>query len=190
MSQSKEGPGGTPTVVGEQLFVIGMGGRVACLNTQDGEIVWQRSLTEDFGGTIPPWSYRESPLLDGDKLICTPGSSEALIVALNKVNGETIWKSQMPGASNESSEERSSAVPNQRSQERDRPARTEMANRSTGNSSAPQISGTEDSALFLSEHWGMTAFAHKVPWVSTVQRRYSKTGSCLQPQLRELAAAR
>ena len=31
MPQSKEGPGGTPTVSGDHLYVIGMGGRVACL---------------------------------------------------------------------------------------------------------------------------------------------------------------
>jgi outer membrane protein assembly factor BamB len=62
----------------------------------DGKIVWQRSLTEDFGGRVPTWSYRESPLVDGDKLICTPGAEDAMLVALNKSTGETIWKSQLP----------------------------------------------------------------------------------------------
>jgi outer membrane protein assembly factor BamB len=38
------------------------------------------------------WGYSESPLIDGDKLICTPGKA-ALIVALNKKTGEVIWKS-------------------------------------------------------------------------------------------------
>ena len=68
-----------------------MGGRVACLETQSGKIVWQRSLTEDFGGVVPRWSYRESPLVDGDKVICTPGAADAMIVALNKTTGKTIW---------------------------------------------------------------------------------------------------
>src|SRR5690606_29090814 len=68
MPQSKEGPGGTPTVDGDRLYVIGMGGRVACLQTADGKLVWERSLTKDFGGVVPPWSYRESPLVDGEKL--------------------------------------------------------------------------------------------------------------------------
>jgi hypothetical protein len=31
MPQSKEGPGCTPTVDGDRLYVIGMGGRLACL---------------------------------------------------------------------------------------------------------------------------------------------------------------
>ncbi len=96
MPQSKEGPGGTPTVDGELLYVLGMGGRAACLRVADGEIVWERSLTQDFGGQIPMWSYRESPLVDGDKVIYTPGGPEATIVALNKLTGETIWTSQLP----------------------------------------------------------------------------------------------
>ena len=74
----------------------GHGRRLACLKAADGEVVWQRSLTKDFGGQVPTWSYRESPLVDGDKVICTPGGPEALLVALNKSTGETIWKSQLP----------------------------------------------------------------------------------------------
>jgi hypothetical protein len=50
-----------------------MGGAIACLQVQDGKILWQHSLTGDFGGTVPPWSYRESPLVDGEKVIYTPG---------------------------------------------------------------------------------------------------------------------
>ena len=68
-SQSKEGPACTPTVDGERLYVEGMGGDVACLQVKDGKVLWQRSLTRDFGGRVPMWSYRESPLVDGDKVI-------------------------------------------------------------------------------------------------------------------------
>lgn len=96
MRQSKEGPGCTPTVDGDRLYVLGMGGRLACLNVVDGQIVWQRSLTEDFGGVVPVWSYRESPLIDGDKVVCTPGGPDATVVALSKANGETIWQSKLP----------------------------------------------------------------------------------------------
>lgn len=96
MRQSQEGPGGTPTVDGDFLYVVGMGGTVARLRANDGAIEWTRSLTEDFGGMLPTWSYRESPLIDGNKLICTPGSNDAVIVALNKQNGQTIWQTPKP----------------------------------------------------------------------------------------------
>jgi outer membrane protein assembly factor BamB len=98
-SQGKEGPACTPTVDGDRLYVEGLGGDVACLQVKDGKIVWQLSLTRDFGGRAPMWSYRESPLVDGDKVICTPGSQDAMLVALDKLTGKTIWKSQMPGGS-------------------------------------------------------------------------------------------
>jgi outer membrane protein assembly factor BamB len=94
--QSKEGPSCTPTVDGERLYVLGVGGDLACLQVKDGNILWRLSLPKDFGGTPPMWNYRESPLVDGDKVICTPGALDAAIVALDKVTGKTIWKSKMP----------------------------------------------------------------------------------------------
>jgi len=98
MPQSKEGPGCTPTVDGDRVYVIGMGGSVACLQAADGRIVWQRSFTADFGGQVPTWSYRESPLVDANRVICTPGGPEATMVALDKLTGETIWQSKLPEA--------------------------------------------------------------------------------------------
>lgn len=95
--QSKEGPGSAPTIDGDRLYVIGMGGAVACLRADSGTIVWQRSMTDSFGGIVPPWSYRESPLVDGDKVLCTPGGPEVTIAALSKKTGETIWTTLVPG---------------------------------------------------------------------------------------------
>ncbi len=108
MHQSKEGPGCTPSVDGDRLYVLGMGGRLACLKVENGEIVWQRSLTKDFGGIVPTWSYRESPLVDGDVLVCTPGGPENAMVALNKQTGETNWKCLSPSSSEQPAEERPS----------------------------------------------------------------------------------
>src|SRR5438876_5302259 len=79
--QSKEGPSATPTVDGDRLYVMGLAGNVVCLQSSDGKVVWQRNLVTDFGGAIPAWSYRESPLIDGDKLICTPGSEASMLVS-------------------------------------------------------------------------------------------------------------
>jgi outer membrane protein assembly factor BamB len=98
MRQGIEGPGSTPTVDGELLYVVGHGGDLACLQARDGKIVWQKNLVRDFGGRLPTWRFNESPLVDGDKVICTPGGADAMLVALNKLTGETIWKTQVPGA--------------------------------------------------------------------------------------------
>ena len=75
---------------------MGLAGNVACLQVADGKVVWQRNLKTDFNGRSPMWDYRESPLVDGDKVICTPGGAETTMVALNKLTGETIWKTFVP----------------------------------------------------------------------------------------------
>jgi outer membrane protein assembly factor BamB len=107
--QSKEGPSATPTVDGDRLYVMGLAGNVACLQAADGKVVWQRHLMADFGGRMPMWSYRESPLVDGDKVICTPGGDETTMVALNKLTGETIWKTFVPARAGETQNRDSSA---------------------------------------------------------------------------------
>ena len=87
-----------PVVVGGFLYVLGMGGDIACLQAKDGKIVWRHSLTGHFGGRVPMWSYHESPLVDGNKVICTPGGPDAILVAIDKSSGKTIWKSKLPEA--------------------------------------------------------------------------------------------
>jgi len=83
----------TPTVDGNRLYVLGSDGDLLCLNAASGDIHWQKNLRTDFGGKPGEWAYSESPLIDGDVLVVTPGGSDATIVALNKNNGETLWKS-------------------------------------------------------------------------------------------------
>ena len=107
--QSKEGPSATPTVDGDRLYVMGLAGNVVCLQVADGKVLWQRHLMADFGGRMPMWSYRESPLVDGDKVICTPGGDETTMVALNKLTGETIWKTFVPDRAGETQNRSESA---------------------------------------------------------------------------------
>ena len=95
--QGKEGPAATPTVDGELVYVMGLAGNVACLKARDGALVWQRSLRDDFSAPLPTWSFRESPLVDGDRVVVTPGAAGATLVALDKLTGKTIWKSAVPG---------------------------------------------------------------------------------------------
>ena len=88
-------PNCTPTTDGDYVYGLARNGELACLKIADGSIVWQKSFTKDFGGSEPTWGYSESPLVDGDALICSPGSNDAFIVALNKLTGEVIWKTPL-----------------------------------------------------------------------------------------------
>jgi outer membrane protein assembly factor BamB len=86
----------TPTVDEERLYVVTAKGELVCLQTVDGRQLWRKSYTSEFGAKRPTWGFCDYPLIDGEKLICTPGGPQAAIVALNKKTGHLIWKSSAP----------------------------------------------------------------------------------------------
>jgi outer membrane protein assembly factor BamB len=88
-----DGARGTPTVDNGLVYVEGGGGDVTCLKAETGEIVWTKHLKDDFGGSVPGWGFCESPTIDGDKVIVTPGGRDGAVVALNKLTGEVVWRS-------------------------------------------------------------------------------------------------
>jgi outer membrane protein assembly factor BamB len=87
----------TPTVDGDTIYALGSDGDIVALQASDGKLRWKKNLRTDFGGIPGRWAYSESPLVDGDILICTPGGSTATVVALNKESGDAIWKATIPG---------------------------------------------------------------------------------------------
>jgi outer membrane protein assembly factor BamB len=88
------GPRSTPTVDGDFVYILGARGDLFCLKTADGSTVWSVNLPKDFGGSIPAWGYSESVLIDGDRLICTPGGGKGTILALTKKDGKKVWQSE------------------------------------------------------------------------------------------------
>lgn len=87
----------TPSIDGEFLYAFSSDGDLACLALATGKVIWQKNVRKEFGGTPGSWAYAESPLIDGDRLVVTPGGAEATLVVLNKKNGDVIWKSAVPG---------------------------------------------------------------------------------------------
>lgn len=88
------GPRGTPTVDGDRLYVLTESGDLACLRISDGTPVWQKNILQEFRGGNPYWLISESPLIDGNKVIVTPGGRDATVVALDKMTGKTVWTSR------------------------------------------------------------------------------------------------
>ncbi|HEX5215173.1 MAG TPA: PQQ-binding-like beta-propeller repeat protein [Vicinamibacterales bacterium] len=84
------GPRSTPTIDGDRLYILTEQGELWCLK-QDGAEVWHRNILSDFHGSNITWLLSESPLVDGDKVIVTPGGRGAGLVALEKMTGKTIW---------------------------------------------------------------------------------------------------
>jgi outer membrane protein assembly factor BamB len=87
------GPRGTPTLDADRLYAVGTEGDLVCLEASTGREVWRKSLVRDFGGQMmSQWKFAESPLVDGDRVIVTPGARSALLMALDKRTGKEIWR--------------------------------------------------------------------------------------------------
>jgi outer membrane protein assembly factor BamB len=87
----------TPTVAGGLVYALGTEGDLVCVAADTGKESWRKNFKSDFGGKMMSgWKYSESPLVDGEKLICTPGGPQAALVALNRKTGEVIWKCAPP----------------------------------------------------------------------------------------------
>ncbi|MDG2390517.1 MAG: PQQ-like beta-propeller repeat protein [Planctomycetaceae bacterium] len=97
------GPRSTPAVDGDYVYTFSGQGHLACLEKANGKTKWNVDV-QTLGGKIPKWGYSESVLIDGEKILCTPGADDATVVAFNKANGEVIWKSAVTAKSEKDGE--------------------------------------------------------------------------------------
>lgn len=87
------GPRGTPTVDGDLLYAISGQGDLVCVNVNGGQRVWLKRLRRDLNGRqMSGWGYSESPLVDGDQVVCTPGGAQGAVAAFNKKTGQLLWR--------------------------------------------------------------------------------------------------
>jgi outer membrane protein assembly factor BamB len=85
----------TPTVDGEHVYTVGPLGDLHALSTKTRKPVWRKNIWKDFGGgaELPRWAIVQNPLIYGDLLIVAPQTSEAGVVAYDKLTGALKWKS-------------------------------------------------------------------------------------------------
>jgi len=83
----------TPTIEGDRLYIMSGLGVVRCFRISTRTELWAVDTRSVFGGATIGWDIAESLLIDGDNLICTPGGPNASVVALDKMDGSTVWTS-------------------------------------------------------------------------------------------------
>ena len=89
------GPRGSVTVDGNNLYLIRGGGQIHCLSAADGKIIWQKDFKTELGGKLMSnWGFSESPLIDGNHVICTPGGDNGTMAALDKHTGSVVWRTK------------------------------------------------------------------------------------------------
>jgi outer membrane protein assembly factor BamB len=91
-NEQGDGPRGTPTVDEDRLYAFGGSGELSCLDAASGKKIWSVNVVKVFGGNVPYWGYSESPLIVGDRIVLNAGGRRASIVAINKLDGTTLWQ--------------------------------------------------------------------------------------------------
>ncbi len=94
--RSGDGPRSTPVIDGGWVYALGAAGELVCLQARTGKIVWTKHIIEEYDSRAPMHGLRESVTIDGERLICVPGGKQAAVVALDKMTGEEIWRTENP----------------------------------------------------------------------------------------------
>lgn len=90
-------PSSTPLIDGERLYILDPDGELVAMELATGKTLWQIHIKDDFGGVMMSGrGYGETPLVDGNRLVFTPGGPDAMMVAVAKLTGETIWQAAIP----------------------------------------------------------------------------------------------
>jgi outer membrane protein assembly factor BamB len=89
-----DGPRATPTVSGGTLYAYGASGDLAALEAGTGKAIWKINVLQRFGGGNITWGLSESPLVLSDRIIVNAGGNNASVVAVNRKNGDVLWRSQ------------------------------------------------------------------------------------------------
>lgn len=91
-NQMGDGPRATPTVAGDQVFVLTGEGILKSLKLRDGSEVWSTDLMKDLQAPPADYGMACSPLVVGDRVIVTVGAAEATVVALDTRTGKIAWR--------------------------------------------------------------------------------------------------
>jgi len=84
----------TPTLEEDRIYVLSGMDEMLCLNAETGDKIWSVDLHELYNSDWDMFGVSESLLLVDEKIIATPGGKSTMVVALDKMTGELIWKSK------------------------------------------------------------------------------------------------
>jgi outer membrane protein assembly factor BamB len=74
-----------------RVYLMNAHGRVVCLDAASGTELWAVDILERFEAKNITWALSECLLIDGGRVIVTPGGRKVLMAALDKRTGETVW---------------------------------------------------------------------------------------------------
>ncbi len=81
----------TPSYSDGVVYQMNPRGRLVALDADNGEELWDVNLREKFGARYGIWAMSENVAVEGNRVFCIPGGGDALMVALDKKTGTTVW---------------------------------------------------------------------------------------------------
>src|SRR5688572_10078323 len=97
-NQGGNGPRTTPTIVGDRVYVLGTYLKLICINSADGQVVWQHDLMKEFNGqisnSIKKWGNAASPVVNGNTVYLGGGGPGESLLAFDRIAGGLIWKGE------------------------------------------------------------------------------------------------
>jgi outer membrane protein assembly factor BamB len=96
------GPKSTPTVDGDRVYMLGLGGMFNCLDAKSGAVLWSHDLRKEAWGVekdeegvdkwFPVCGYASSVLADGNQVIVAVGGKKVgALAAYDRKSGKLLW---------------------------------------------------------------------------------------------------
>jgi len=83
----------SPTVDGDRAYICGPLGDLYSIDVNTHKPVWHKNVWTDFGGgALPRWAITQNPLVYRNLLIVGSQTSQAGVVAYDKLTGELKWQ--------------------------------------------------------------------------------------------------
>lgn len=97
-----KGPNSTPTVDGDRVYMLGLGGMLHCIDVSSGKVLWKHDCQKEYWGVkksllgddwFPPCGASASPMVDGKNVIIPIGGAKAgAFTAFDRKTGDIVWK--------------------------------------------------------------------------------------------------
>lgn len=87
------GPRCSPIMDGDRVYVYNVEGRLTCLATKTGQVIWERSINEEFKVPQDFFGTASTPVLEGDTLVINVGAPAGpCVIGINKLSGKVVWQ--------------------------------------------------------------------------------------------------
>ena len=86
------GPHATPSLLGGRLFTVGSTGKLHCLRSADGGVVWSHDLMEDYDASFRHRGYSSSPIVHDDAVLLPVGGEGRMVIAFRQEDGSVLWQ--------------------------------------------------------------------------------------------------